>query len=173
MYGNLNRMESHLARNHDSCPPSLIDLYEYHFNKKPPIEDRFVHKITGVWWNNEKIKCGMALKVSHPCYPSLWYLKKLQDLGYLESIDNVNYYRDHYMIISKIFLFPKSGEIVLTGPQFQYHTNNDEEIRTLSGLLKLFPYEGSEITIRLQHIKKITYITKIRNQYVVVKHWNI
>jgi len=79
----------------------------------------------------------MALKISHPLYPSKWYLGKLSNLGF--DVTRGRYFRDHYMIVADIYLFPTSTEVVLIGPQFTYHSRDGNTLddRNILGFRKL------------------------------------
>jgi len=81
----------------------------------------------GCWWNNAKIHCGMALVISHPLYPSQWYLDWLQSLGY--ETNEQQAFREHFMIITQILFFPNSNKITLSGPQFTFSISGDKVVR--------------------------------------------
>jgi len=107
-------------------PFHLKNLYAFHFGQEPPQNNNSVRNITGCWWNNQKLHCGMALVISHPLSPSQWYLDWLQLLGYETSKQQA--YRDHFMIINQMLLFPNSNEITLSGPQFTTSISGDKVV---------------------------------------------
>jgi len=154
------------------CPIFLQELYKFHFNRDLPHEEKYVHTLSGVWWKKQKIKRSMGLKISHPLYPSLWYLERLVKKGFLASTEGVQSFRDHYMVVEEIFLLPSCGEIIIVGPQYTYQLIGEHIRRSRSHLRMVFINEG-KIALHFRHIHKIIYIAKVKLKEVVVKYWDI